>query len=58
MYNYAFYAYMFYRGIKLTSTVESAIGFVSFLKDIYRWTKNKMIKDEEPDQGWVLIFLE
>jgi hypothetical protein len=58
MYNYAFYAYMFYRGIHLSSTVESAIGFVSFLKNIYRWARVKMIKDEDPDIGWVLIFTD
>jgi len=58
MYNYAFYAYMFYRGLRLSSTVSEAIGFVSFLKGIYRFIRVLAIKDkqEEPDIGWVVIY--
>jgi len=58
MYNYAFYAYMFYRGLKLTSSVSDALGFVSFLKGIYRFIRVLAIKDnnEEPDIGWVVIY--
>jgi len=58
MYNYAFYAYMFYRGLRLSSSVSEAIGFVSFLKSIYRFIKVLAIKDkeEEPDIGWVVIY--
>jgi len=59
MYNYAFYAYMFYRGLQASSSIENALGFVSFVKNIYRWVKTKAIKDtQEPEMGWVLIFTE
>jgi|LakMenEpi03Aug12_release.lakeMendotaPanAssembly.Ray.scaffolds.fasta_scaffold01796_11 hypothetical protein len=60
MYNYAFYAYLFYRGIRASSTIENALGFASFLKSIYRWINIKAIKDieKESDLGWVLIFIE
>ena len=60
MYNYAFYAYLFYRGIRTSSTIENTIGFASFLKSIYRWMNIKAIKDidEESDLGWVFIFIE
>ena len=58
MYNYAFYAYLFYRGIKVTSSIGDALGFVSFVKSIYRWVRVLSIKDEEPDIGWVLIYPE
>lgn len=57
MYNYAFYAYMFYRGLQASSSIENALGFVSFVKNIYRWVKTKAIKDDD-DMGWVLIFTE
>ena len=57
MYNYAFYAYLFYRGIQTSTTIENTIGFVSFLKSIYRMMKVKTIADKEDnDLGWVLIF--
>jgi hypothetical protein len=59
MYNYAFYAYMFYRGLNASSSVENALGFVSFLKNLYRWVKMKTIKDiDETEMGWVLIFTD
>ena len=59
MYNYAFYAYMFYRGLNASSSVKNALGFVSFLKNLYRWVKMKTIKDiDETEMGWVLIFTD
>jgi len=55
MYNYAFYAYLFYKTFKITSTIESALGFVSFIKTIYKWVNT--IKDREDDEelSWVII---
>ena len=66
MYNYAFYAYLFYRGFQVSSSIENALGFMSFvksitgfflsLKQITNWSQVK--NEDEPEIGWVLIFTE
>lgn len=66
MYNYAFYAYLFYRGFKVSTSIENALGFMSFiksitgvfysLKQITNWSQYE--KNDENEIGWVLIFTE
>lgn len=65
MYNYAFYAYLFYRGIKASSSIENALGFMSFIKSITslfsglkKLTNRSNSELENSELGWVLIFIE
>ena len=63
MYNYAFYAYLFYRGFQLSSSIENALGFMSFIKSITgSFLSLKQITNrsqtDETEIGWVLIFIE
>ena len=63
MYNYAFYAYLFYRGFQVSSSIENALGFMSFIKSITSvFSSLKQITNRsQPDEteiGWVLIFME
>ena len=64
MYNYAFYAYLFYRGFHLSSSIENALGFMSFIKSItgallsLKQITNWSHKEDECEIGWVLIFTE
>ena len=63
MYNYAFYAYLFYRGLSVSSSIENALGFMSFIKSIttafsslkrLTWSQT----EEHPEVGWILVFME
>lgn len=66
MYNYAFYAYLFYRGFQVSSSIENALGFMSFIKSITGMVSSlKRLTDwsrvehnDSPEIGWVLIFIE
>jgi hypothetical protein len=67
MYNYAFYAYLFYRGFQVSSSIENALGFMSFIKSITgvfsnlkKLTNWSSIESEQENSelGWVLIFIE
>ena len=62
MYNYAFYAYLFYRGLSVSSSIENALGFMSFIKSITGvFSSLKQLansKNDESEIGWVLIFTE
>ena len=60
MYNYAFYAYLFYRGFQVSSSIENALGFMSFIKSITGlFSSLKQITNtDETEIGWVLIFTE
>lgn len=66
MYNYAFYAYLFYRGFQVSSSIENALGFMSFIKSITglfsslkQITNLSQCKTEDDCEiGWVLIFIE
>ena len=63
MYNYAFYAYLFYRGFQVSSSIENALGFMSFIKSItglfssLKQITNWQVNDDH-EIGWVLIFTE
>ena len=64
MYNYAFYAYLFYRGLQVSSSIENALGFMSFIKSItgvfssIKRICNSPHNKDESEIGWVLIFIE
>lgn len=64
MYNYAFYAYLFYRGFQLSSSIENALGFMSFIKSItgvfssLKQITNWSQPEDETEIGWILIFIE
>ena len=64
MYNYAFYAYLFYRGFQVSSSIENALGFMSFIKSItglfssLKQITNWSQVNDDHEIGWVLIFTE
>jgi hypothetical protein len=60
MYNYAFYAYLFYRGLQATSSIENALGFVKSISWVFSSLKKitRPPADEHPDIGWILVFIE
>ena len=60
MYNYAFYAYLFYRGLQATSSIENALGFARSMTRIFSSLKKltQSHPEEHPEIGWVLVFIE